>query len=82
ARARRVVTAAAIALGVALAVCAPWTARNCARMHRCALVSVNGGWNLLIGADLATEGGWSPIQVPDACKEVYDEAGKDACFGA
>ncbi|MGK4002969.1 hypothetical protein WMF31_10135 [Sorangium sp. So ce1036] len=65
----------------ALLVCAPWTARNCARMDRCALVSVNGGWNLLIGADPASTGAWSPIQVPEACRDVFDEAGKDACFG-
>ncbi len=74
--------AAAIAAAtlVAVAVCAPWTARNCVRMRRCALVSVNGGWNLLIGADPASTGGWAPVQVPEACREVFDEAGKDACF--
>nr|WP_240806975.1 glycosyltransferase family 39 protein [Polyangium spumosum] len=72
---------AALATAFALAVCAPWTARNCERMNRCALVSVNGGWNLLIGADPASTGAWSPIKVPDACREVWDEAGKDACFG-
>jgi 4-amino-4-deoxy-L-arabinose transferase-like glycosyltransferase len=72
---------AALATGLTLAVCAPWTARNCVRMHRCALVSVNGGWNLLIGADPASTGAWSPIQVPEACRTVWDEAAKDACFG-
>jgi hypothetical protein len=45
------------------------------------LVSVNGGWNLLIGADPASTGSWSPVKVPNACREVYDEAKKDACFG-
>jgi hypothetical protein len=80
-RVLRALAPAALATGVALAVCAPWTARNCARMHRCALVSVNGGWNLLIGADPASTGAWSPIQVPAACREVWDEAGKDDCFG-
>ncbi len=64
---------------LALAFVLPWTARNCREMHRCALVSVNGGWNLLIGAH-ATSGGWSPVPVPSACKEVWDEAGKDLCF--
>jgi 4-amino-4-deoxy-L-arabinose transferase-like glycosyltransferase len=78
---RRRALAAALATMVALAVCAPWTARNCVRMKRCALVSVNGGWNLLIGADEASTGAWSPIQVPEACREVYDEAEKDRCFG-
>ena len=72
--------AAVVATAVALAICAPWTARNCARMGRCALVSVNGGWNLLIGADPEAGGTWAPLKTPDACREVFDEAGKDACF--
>jgi hypothetical protein len=66
---------------LALAVVAPWTARNCARMHRCALVSVNGGWNLLIGVHTTT-GGWAAVDVPGACRTVWDEAGKDTCFEA
>jgi len=78
---KRRASAAALATIVALAVCAPWTARNCVRMKRCALVSVNGGWNLLIGADPVSTGAWSPVQVPEACREVYDEAEKDQCFG-
>jgi 4-amino-4-deoxy-L-arabinose transferase-like glycosyltransferase len=72
---------AAIVTAVSLAVLAPWTARNCARMHRCALVSVNGGWNLLIGAHTKT-GSWEPVDVPPECATVWDEAGKDACFEA
>jgi hypothetical protein len=74
----RVVRAAAVT-AVAVACVAPWTARNCVRMHRCALVSVNGGWNLLIGAQSRT-GAWEPMQVPAECANVWDEAGKDACF--
>ncbi|MCW5831769.1 MAG: hypothetical protein KIS78_04865 [Labilithrix sp.] len=73
-RCRRRVTAAA------LAVCAPWTARNCARMDRCALVSVNGGWNLAIGTQTES-GGWRELEVPEACATVFQEAAKDACFG-
>jgi 4-amino-4-deoxy-L-arabinose transferase-like glycosyltransferase len=65
---------------LALAVCAPWTARNCRRMDKCALVSVNGGWNLAIGTQ-TTGGGWQEIVVPEACKEVFAEAAKDDCFG-
>lgn len=72
---------AALTLVVSLAVCAPWTARNCARMDQCALVSVNGGWNLAIGAQ-TSNGAWQPIEVPAACKTVFQEAAKDACFGA
>jgi hypothetical protein len=75
-------TARAIGVTVlALAVVAPWTARNCVRMHRCAMVSVNGGWNLLIGAHTTT-GGWAAVDVPEECRTVWDEAGKDACFEA
>lgn len=79
---RRRLAGAAIVLAGALLVCAPWTARNCVRMKSCALVSVNGGWNLLIGASPKATGHWSPVDVPPACREVFDEAGKDACFGA
>ncbi len=72
-----------LAMGVtalAIAVCAPWTARNCRRMERCALVSVNGGWNLAIGTQ-TVDGGWREMAVPEACKEVFAEAAKDECFG-
>jgi len=69
---------AGLATGLALLVCAPWTIRNCVRMQRCALVSYNGGWNLLIGAE--GNGTWMPIDVPEPCRTVWDEAGKDACF--
>jgi hypothetical protein len=78
---RAAIGAAAAALVAALLVCAPWTLRNCVRMKSCALVSVNGGWNLLIGADAASTGSWAPIKLPEACREVFDEAQKDACFG-
>lgn len=70
---------AAVVTVVALVCVAPWTARNCVRMHRCALVSVNGGWNLLIGAT-TPNGGWQPVPVPAECATVWDEAGKDVCF--
>jgi len=78
---RSALLGAALASVTALAVCAPWTLRNCVRMKHCALVSVNGGWNLLIGADPVSTGAWSPVKVPDECREVYDEAQKDVCFG-
>jgi 4-amino-4-deoxy-L-arabinose transferase-like glycosyltransferase len=77
---RRVALCASAATAIAVAVCSPWTLRNCARMHRCALVSVNAGWNLLIGADDAANGAWAHVRVPDACAEVWGEAEKDACF--
>jgi 4-amino-4-deoxy-L-arabinose transferase-like glycosyltransferase len=71
--------AAFAVLGLTVLVCLPWTLRNCQRMDRCALVSVNGGWNLLIGAETET-GGWTEVLVPEACREVWSEAGKDTCF--
>jgi 4-amino-4-deoxy-L-arabinose transferase-like glycosyltransferase len=74
----RLARATAVTL-LAVACIAPWTSRNCVRMHRCALVSVNGGWNLLIGAETRT-GGWEPVSVPPECATVWDEAGKDTCF--
>jgi hypothetical protein len=48
-------------------------------MHSCALVSVNGGWNLLIGAQTES-GAWEPLRPPPACSQVFDEAEKDSCF--
>lgn len=78
--------AGAVAVTVlCLVVCAPWTIRNCSRMDRCAFVSANGGWNLLIGTFPEGEGAFVPIvehRVPEACREVFGEAEKDACFGA
>jgi hypothetical protein len=50
-------------------------------MRQCALVSFNGGWNLLIGSGEKATGAWAPIDVPEACRTVWDEAEKDACFG-
>ncbi len=70
---------AVVVSAIAIACCLPWTARNCVHMHRCALVSVNAGWNLLIGEE-STSGAWQPIDVPENCKTVWDEAAKDACF--
>jgi len=71
---------AGLATALALLVCAPWTVRNCVRMQKCALVSFNGGWNLLIGAGEHATGSWAPVEVPAACRTVWNEADKDACF--
>jgi 4-amino-4-deoxy-L-arabinose transferase-like glycosyltransferase len=70
---------AAVVTLMALVCVAPWTARNCTRMNRCALVSVNGGWNLLIGAQTRS-GAWEEMVTPPECLTSWDEAGKDACF--
>jgi hypothetical protein len=82
--ARRALVSAAIVLGTSLAVCAPWTVRNCVKLERCALVSVNGGWNLYIGSSPLGDGGWAPLErigVPSECRTVFGEAEKDVCFG-
>jgi hypothetical protein len=70
---------AVVASLLAVACVAPWTARNCWRMHRCVFVSANGGWNLAIGTTTRT-GAWEPLVVPPECATVWEEAAKDACF--
>ncbi len=70
---------------MAIVVCLPWTFRNCAKMERCVFVSANGGWNLLIGTSEKGHGGFISLDkmgVPEKCRTVFQEAEKDACFGA
>jgi hypothetical protein len=81
---RRRLVAAAATTALAIAVCLPWTLRNCARMDRCVLVSANAGWNLLIGATPGAGGTFAPVAdeiVPRECRTVFAEAEKDVCFG-
>ncbi len=66
-------------VALSIITCLPWTSRNCDKMKRCSLVSVNGGWNLAIGTQTKS-GAWEEHVVPESCKTVWDEAGKDACF--
>jgi hypothetical protein len=80
-QAKKRLISALVVTTLSFATCAPWTLRNCVRMGRCAFVSVNGGWNLLIGTNPDARGGWAPVEVPAGCRTVFDEAGKDACFG-
>ncbi|MCC6521096.1 MAG: glycosyltransferase family 39 protein [Polyangiaceae bacterium] len=75
----RVLGTAAAVGALAAAVAAPWVARNCAVMGRCTL-SLNAGWNLLIGTDAAARGKYAPLVVPEGCAEVPGEAEQDACF--
>jgi 4-amino-4-deoxy-L-arabinose transferase-like glycosyltransferase len=76
-------TRVAVAMGVG-ALCGlvfvPWMVRNQVRMGEAGL-SFNGGWNLLIGATPSANGTFAPLEVPEGCREVFDEADKDACFG-
>jgi len=81
---RRVLLAALAVTAVAFAVCLPWTARNCARLDRCAFVSANAGQNLLIGTSPLGKGGWVGLDrmgVPAECRSEFGEGGKDRCFG-
>lgn len=78
------VRGAAAVTALALAVCLPWTARNCDKLDRCVFVSANGGWNLFIGSAPKATGAWVSIDdlgVPAECRSVYGEAEKDQCFG-
>lgn len=80
----RRIQGALLVTAIGVACCMPWTLRNCARMDRCAFVSANGGWNLLIGALPEGRGSFVPISgsnVPVECREVFAEVGKDRCFG-
>ncbi len=75
---------ALLVTALAVAVCLPWTLRNCERMQRCVFVSANGGWNLFIGSAQGATGAWVGIDelgVPEECRNVFAEAEKDACFG-
>ncbi len=76
ARARAVV----IALACAALVVAPWTARNCARLDACALVSTNGGSNLLIGTFPDARGGYRRPTDSDGCGDARGEVGRDRCM--
>jgi 4-amino-4-deoxy-L-arabinose transferase-like glycosyltransferase len=83
--ASRIVTTSIAVTAISVVTCLPWTARNCARMGRCAFVSANGGWNLLIGSHERARGSWMALEklgIPETCRQVFGEADKDACFGA
>lgn len=67
------------ALGAA-AVVAPWTARNCATLDACALVSTNGGSNLLIGTFPDARGGYRRPAAADGCADVRGEVHRDRCM--
>lgn len=66
---------------MACAVVLPWTARNCARLDGCALVSVNGGSNLWIGTDPAAEGNYRDLRFGEGCDRTHGEVAKDRCYG-
>jgi 4-amino-4-deoxy-L-arabinose transferase-like glycosyltransferase len=73
---------ALVLVGIAsVVVVLPWTARNCRQLDGCALVSLNGGSNLWIGADPAAMGTYRDLRIGEACLRVRGEVAKDRCFG-
>jgi 4-amino-4-deoxy-L-arabinose transferase-like glycosyltransferase len=72
--------AACAASGIALATVLPWTARNCAVMDGCALVSTNAGWNLAIGAFPRATGRFETLRSSDGCSEVTGQVQQDRCW--
>lgn len=76
ARARRAMFVTALTL----ALIAPWTARNCASLDACALVSTNGGSNLAIGALPRADGRFTFLTAPDGCRGVTGEVARDRCW--
>ncbi len=74
------VGAVVIACAIALVPVLPWTARNCARMDGCALVSTNAGWNLAIGAFPRATGRFETLRSSDGCREVTGQVQQDRCW--
>jgi hypothetical protein len=70
----------ALGFGVSLLPVLPWTARNCARMDGCALVSTNGGWNLAIGAFPRATGRFETLRGDDGCRDVTGQVQQDRCW--
>lgn len=71
---------AAIATLAALLVLAPWSLRNARALDGFALVSTNGGSNLLIGTLPEARGGYRPLTERDACGAVRGEVARDRCM--
>lgn len=74
------VKSAAIALVTALSIVAPWTVRNARALDGPALVSTNGGSNLLIGTLPEARGGYRELTARDACAAVTGEVRRDQCM--
>ncbi len=75
-------SAAGLACALAVLPVLPWTARNCARMDGCALVSTNAGWNLAIGSFGRATGRFETLHASDGCREVTGQVQQDRCWFA
>ncbi|MFO0556415.1 MAG: hypothetical protein U0269_00205 [Polyangiales bacterium] len=71
---------AVIALVTALALVSPWSLRNARTLDGPALVSTNGGSNLLIGTLPEARGGYRELTDRDACATVQGEVRRDRCM--
>jgi 4-amino-4-deoxy-L-arabinose transferase-like glycosyltransferase len=78
--AKKALVHAAAVCAIALVPVLPWTARNCAVMDSCALVSTNGGWNLAIGAFPRATGRFETLRSSDGCREVTGQVQQDRCW--
>ncbi|MBL8601572.1 MAG: hypothetical protein JNK72_06580 [Myxococcales bacterium] len=65
---------------VAAAVLAPWAARNCVTLDRCAMVSTNAGINLYIGALDEAHGGYILPAPRVECERAAGEVARDRCY--
>lgn len=74
------VLALAVAGAASILPVLPWTARNCAVMDGCALVSTNAGWNLAIGAFPRATGRFETLRSEDGCREVTGQVQQDRCW--
>lgn len=74
------ILAGSVCILTALVVVLPWTARNCSQLGGCALVSTNGGSNLLIGTLPDAHGGYRELTPRDGCATAVGEIAKDRCM--
>lgn len=79
-KAPRALASLALVIGFTLLPILPWSARNCARMDGCALVSTNGGWNLAIGAFPRATGRFETLKSADGCRDVTGQVQQDRCW--
>ncbi|MDP3276432.1 MAG: hypothetical protein Q8Q09_14635 [Deltaproteobacteria bacterium] len=78
-RPRRLARATVITT-MALLTVLPWSLRNTRALNGFALVSTNGGANLLLGSLPDAHGGWRELTPRDGCTEVSGEVHRDRCY--
>lgn len=76
----RLAAALVASCAIALVPVLPWSARNCAVMDGCALVSTNAGWNLAIGSFPRATGRFETLRSSDGCRDVTGQVQQDRCW--